>query len=80
MTIVPSYEQRLLALYDVANYTRNLLNTPLIVYSGQKDAQMQAALVMQVSNPHLDRHPHLILTSSSPDPLLIFTPSSPILT
>ena len=28
--------------------TRSLFNRPLIVYSGQNDAQMQAALVMQV--------------------------------
>ena len=29
------------------DYVRTLLNTPLIVYSGQNDAQMQSALVMQ---------------------------------
>jgi pimeloyl-ACP methyl ester carboxylesterase len=44
---VPWYEKVLWGLYDVPNYTRSLLNRPLIVYSGQMDAQMQAALVMQ---------------------------------
>jgi predicted esterase len=47
LATMPPCEQTLLQVYDVPDYTRNLLHTPLIVYSGQEDAQMQAALVMQ---------------------------------
>jgi hypothetical protein len=43
----PDWETKLWGLYDVPDYTRSLLNLPLIVYSGQHDAQMQSALVMQ---------------------------------
>ncbi len=41
------YEQRLWGLYDVPGYTRNLLNMPVIAYSGEKDKQIQAARVME---------------------------------
>ena len=54
-------ELKLLSVYDVAPYVRNLLHTPLIVYSGQYDAQMQAALVMQEAfEAQSATMPHLI--------------------
>jgi predicted esterase len=43
----PCYEQTLWSVYDVPNYARNLLNQPLVAYSGEKDKQIQAALVME---------------------------------
>lgn len=45
----PSYEQTLWTLYDVPNYSRNLLNQALIAYSGEQDKQIQAALVMEAA-------------------------------
>ena len=39
-------EQILWRLYDVPNYARNLINVPLIAYSGENDKQIQAARVM----------------------------------
>lgn len=44
-----SYEQTLWTIYDVPNYARNLLNQPLVAYSGEKDKQRQAALVMEAA-------------------------------
>ena len=56
-----AHEMRLLRIYDVSGYVRNLLRTPLIVYSGQQDAQMQAALVMQEAfEAQSATMPHLI--------------------
>ncbi|MBC8350714.1 MAG: hypothetical protein H8E66_01925 [Planctomycetes bacterium] len=43
----PWYEQRLWGQYDVPNYTRNLMNAPVVAYSGELDKQMQAARVME---------------------------------
>ena len=61
LAAVPWYEKVLWGLYDVPNYTRSLLNRPLIVYSGQMDAQMQSALVMQEAFEAVDANmPHLI--------------------
>lgn len=45
----PSYEQTLWGLYDVPNYARNLLNVPVIAYSGENDKQKQAADVMEAA-------------------------------
>ena len=42
----PKYEQALWQVYDVPSYARNLLNVPLIAYSGEIDKQKQAADVM----------------------------------
>ncbi len=43
----PTYEQTLWGLYDVPDYVRNLFNLPVIAYSGEVDAQIQAARVME---------------------------------
>jgi predicted esterase len=45
----PAYEQTLWGLYDVPSYARNLLNVPLVVYSGEQDRQIQAARVMEAA-------------------------------
>ena len=37
---VPAHEVTLWGLYDVPDYARSLLNVPLVVYSGEFDAQM----------------------------------------
>ncbi len=39
----PVYEQALWGLYDVPDYARNLLNVPVIAYSGEVDKQKDAA-------------------------------------
>jgi predicted esterase len=43
----PQYEQTLWGLYDVPLYARNLLNLPVVAYSGENDRQIQAARVME---------------------------------
>lgn len=43
----PVYEQKLWGVYDVPRYARNLLNLPVIAYSGENDKQIQAARVME---------------------------------
>lgn len=43
----PPYVQTLWGLYDVPDYRRNLLNVPLIAYSGADDKQKQAADIME---------------------------------
>lgn len=43
------YEETLWGLYDVPNYARNLLNLPVIAYSGEEDKQIQAARVMEAA-------------------------------
>lgn len=43
---VPWYERTLWGQYDAPAYARNLLNRPLIAYSGEIDPQKQAADVM----------------------------------
>jgi len=53
-----SYEQSLWGLYDVPNYALNLTNAPLIAYSGEKDKQIQAALVMSET---LAKHGHQLM-------------------
>jgi dienelactone hydrolase len=42
-------EQTLWQVYDCPNYARNLLNIPLVAYSGEEDKQIQAALVMETA-------------------------------
>ncbi len=42
----PAWEQTLWGLNDVPGYTRNLLNLPVISYSGEKDAQKASADIM----------------------------------
>ena len=42
----PPWEQTLWGLNDVPGYTRNLLNLPVISYSGEKDAQRASAEIM----------------------------------
>jgi hypothetical protein len=42
----PTWEQTLWGLNDVPDYTRNLLNLPVISYSGEKDAQKASADIM----------------------------------
>ncbi len=42
----PWYEQRLWGLYDVPDYARNFFNVPLMSYSGEIDAQRDAAEYM----------------------------------
>jgi pimeloyl-ACP methyl ester carboxylesterase len=44
--VKPWYEQKLWRLYDATGYAANFFQTPLIAYSGEKDKQMQAALIM----------------------------------
>ncbi|MCA9184332.1 MAG: alpha/beta hydrolase-fold protein [Pirellulaceae bacterium] len=43
----PRYEQLLWGAYDVPNYVGNLLNVPVVAYSGENDKQIQAARVME---------------------------------
>lgn len=40
------YEQTLWGVYDVPNYARNFFNVPLVVYSGEQDAQRDSAEYM----------------------------------
>lgn len=42
----PAWEQTLWGLNDVPDYTRNLLNVPVISYSGENDAQRASAEIM----------------------------------
>lgn len=42
----PPYEQALWGMYDVPDYVRNLLNLPVVAYSGELDKQKQAADIM----------------------------------
>lgn len=53
------YERKLWGNYDVPDYARNLLNVPLIAYSGEADKQKQAADVMAealLKEGHMLRH------------------------
>jgi len=43
----PDYVQLLWGLYDVPDYRRNLLNVPVLAYSGADDAQKAAADIME---------------------------------
>jgi predicted esterase len=43
----PWYEEKLWGLYDVPDYRRNLLNVPVIAYSGEDDKQKAAADIME---------------------------------
>jgi pimeloyl-ACP methyl ester carboxylesterase len=57
----PWWEQVLWHLYDVPDYTLNLTNRPLFVYSGELDAQKQAADKMVASLKSVGVEvPHLI--------------------
>ena len=57
----PWYEQRLWGQYDVPDYTRNLLNTTVVAYSGELDKQIQAARVMEEAyREHGKELPHII--------------------
>ena len=42
----PWYQQRLWHLYDMTDYAANLFNCPVVAYSGEIDAQKQAADLM----------------------------------
>lgn len=45
---MPSFvEQKLWGLYDVPDYRRNLLNVPVLAYSGEEDKQKAAADIME---------------------------------
>lgn len=57
----PKYEQILWNLFDVPSYTRNLFNLPLAAYSGEKDKQIQAALVMEEAFVEHGRKLHHII-------------------
>jgi dienelactone hydrolase len=46
-TMPPAVEQKLWGLYDVPDYRRNLLNVPVLAYSGEQDAQKAAADIME---------------------------------
>lgn len=57
----PWYEQRLWGQYDVPDYARNLLNVPVVAYSGELDKQIQAAHVMEEAYRENGRElPHII--------------------
>ena len=43
------YERKLWHLYDCTDYALNLFNCPTVAYSGEKDAQKQAADMMQAA-------------------------------
>ncbi|MGL4553588.1 MAG: prolyl oligopeptidase family serine peptidase, partial [Gemmataceae bacterium] len=46
--VVPTwYEQKLWQLYDCPAYAMNFHNLPVVVYSGEKDSQKQAADIME---------------------------------
>ncbi|WP_164102380.1 beta-propeller domain-containing protein [Candidatus Laterigemmans baculatus] len=45
----PEWEQTLWRVYDTPRYARNLLNLPVIAYSGENDKQIQAARVMETA-------------------------------
>lgn len=45
----PWYERKLWRLYDVPDWSANLLSVPIVAYSGEKDGQKQAADVMAES-------------------------------
>ncbi|HYF34164.1 MAG TPA: prolyl oligopeptidase family serine peptidase [Prosthecobacter sp.] len=55
------YEQELWGVYDVPGYARNFFNVPLIVYSGEQDAQRDAAeYMMEILGKEGLKPPHLI--------------------
>lgn len=55
------YEQTLWGFYDVPDYARNLLNVPLVSYSGENDAQRDSAeYMMEVLGKEGLHPPHLI--------------------
>lgn len=52
-TLSPTwYEQQLWQLYDCTGYARNLLHCPTVAYSGELDAQKQAADIMAQALRH----------------------------
>jgi pimeloyl-ACP methyl ester carboxylesterase len=46
LSAMPSWERKLWQLYDCPDYAGNFLNLPVVAYSGENDAQRQAAEVM----------------------------------
>ena len=46
-TMPPAYQQTLWHMYDVKDYALNAFNAPVVAYSGEIDAQKQAADVME---------------------------------
>ena len=55
------YEQKLWGIYDTPDYIRNLLNVPVVLYSGENDAQRAAAELMAKALKTEGREaPHLI--------------------
>ncbi len=45
----PPWERTLWGLYDVPDYARNLLNRPIVAYSGEVDKQKAAADIMEAT-------------------------------
>ena len=57
----PAIEQTLWGLYDVPDYARNLLNLPVLAYSGEVDKQKDAADYMaEVLKTHGLELPHIV--------------------
>ncbi len=57
----PWYEQKLWGVYDVPNYARNLLNVPLVCYSGELDPQRDSAeYMLEVLDKEGLHPPHFI--------------------
>lgn len=57
----PAVEQKLWGLYDVPSYARNLLNIPVLAYSGEVDKQKDAADYMEeVLKAHGFELPHIV--------------------
>lgn len=55
------YEQKLWGVYDTPDYIRNLLNVPVILYSGENDGQRAAGeLMAQALRKEGSEAPHLI--------------------
>ncbi len=57
----PTYEQRLWGVYDVPNYALNLLNRPLVAYSGAEDKQKAAADIMEETLASLGHKLHHVV-------------------
>src|SRR4029078_750345 len=40
---LPAYQEECLRIYDAVDYAENAFNVPIVAYSGEKDAPIQAA-------------------------------------
>lgn len=57
----PTWEATLWGLYDSPDYVRNLFNIPVIAYSGDKDAQMKAGIILgEAYEAHGKKLEHII--------------------